>query len=66
MFRLQSHRQTKLRTMKFFTVWLGAFGIYIDKVNIVVPREKMKSFLCVETRKGPAHIHIVRFLNAPR
>jgi len=27
MFRLKSHRQAKLRTMKFFTMWLCAFGI---------------------------------------
>jgi len=26
-FDLKSHRQAKLRTMKFFTIWLCAFGI---------------------------------------
>ena len=26
-FNLKSHRQAKLRTMKFFTVWLSTFGI---------------------------------------
>ena len=51
MFRLKSHRQAKLRTMKFFTMWLHAFGTHVNKVNIVVPCENMKPFLCVETRK---------------
>jgi len=30
MFRLKSHRQAKLRTMKFFTMWLRAFGMPDD------------------------------------
>jgi len=30
MFRLKSHRQAKVGTMKFFTVWLRAFGIPDD------------------------------------